>query len=371
MIRKTFWLSGFLIFALGVPSADASEMNGAVNISVAPDPVRLVRGDCVQALNFDFIVSNDGPVPLEVATLRMIAFDDGGAVLTRLEINRLGMCPSIDTLPNTRVEAGKRIVMFNPFHQFPASMTPKRLRVMFVFAAPEGNEDVRAEVEVRPIISETKTRLELPLKGKVFVSDGFEFYSHHRRVDLLNPIVLQLGIKNNPTRYGLDFMVIDETGSTFEENGENLEDYYIFGRPVLAPAAGVVVDCVDGRPDSPIGKFLVDYDEIFKTKNLRLFGGNFIYIDHGNGEFSSFFHLRPGSLKVRVGDRVTAGQPIAEVGSSGDSTEPHLHYQLNSRPVFDCDGIPAVFENFRRHLGSRIVCVERGPVDTGDIVERF
>lgn len=369
MKREIIRVSLFLNLAWGVLSASIMKTEGSVTISIAPEIVRLIPGDCVQALNFDLLVSNERTVPLEITSLRMIAFDDQDVPLTRLEINRLGMCPSINTLPYVRVEPGKSVVMFNPFHQLPASVTPKKLHVILEFVEPGEKGKVRAEVEIRPVVSETKTSLALPLKGQIFVSDGFEFYSHHRRVDLFNPYSMQLGIKHNPTRYGLDFMMVDEKGSTFKGNGEKHEDYYIFGQPVLAPAAGVVVDCVDGRPDSPIGKFLVDYDEIFRTKNLRLFGGNFIYIDHGNGEFSSLFHLRCGSVKVRVGDRVTAGQPIAEVGSSGDSTEPHLHYQLSSRPVFDCDGIPAVFKSFRRHLGGRTVDVTRGIVDTGDIVE--
>jgi hypothetical protein len=183
MSQKFLRLSRLLFLALGIPLACSSETGGPVVISVAPDPVRLVREGCVQAVNFDFIVRNDGPIPLEIASLRLTAFDDRDSLITRLEINRLGMCPSINTLPNTRVEAGKAAVMFNPFHQLPVSMTPTRLHIEFVFAAPEGNEDVRAEVEVRPIVSETKTRRGLPLRGKVFDSDGipavFENFRRH------------------------------------------------------------------------------------------------------------------------------------------------------------------------------------------------
>jgi murein DD-endopeptidase MepM/ murein hydrolase activator NlpD len=63
--------------------------------------------------------------------------------------------------------------------------------------------------------------------------------------------------------------------------------------------------------------------------------GNAVTIDHGNGEFSFYLHLQPGSVRVKAGDTVRAGQRIAAVGSSGNSTEPHLHFQV-------CDGPDAV-----------------------------
>lgn len=340
-----------------------------VEITVAPDPVRILRRDGVQQVNFDFLVRNRGSDTLEIRTVRLLAFDRTGALVTRREINGLGMCPSISTLPNVEIGPGKTVIVFNPFHELPAGMELKTLRYVFAFAPRGGEVLSRAEVTVHPVPSETKTALSLPLRGKVFVYDGHDFYSHHRRLDLANPFVVQLGIRHNITRYGLDFMQMDSSGSTHRGSGEQLEDYYVFGRPVLAPAAGTVVDCIDGRPDSPIGKWLVDYEELQRTRDLRLLGGNFIVIDHGSGEFSLLAHLRSGSIQVRKGDHVVTGQTIAAVGNSGDSGEPHLHYQLRSRPEPDCEGIPAVFHNFRRYHGSRAVTVSSGDVDTGDVVE--
>ena len=60
--------------------------------------------------------------------------------------------------------------------------------------------------------------------------------------------------------------------------------------------------------------------------------GNHLVLDLGDGVHAVFAHLRRDSLKVTVGDRVTAGQPLAECGNSGNSTEPHLHFQLMDGP---------------------------------------
>jgi hypothetical protein len=73
--------------------------------------------------------------------------------------------------------------------------------------------------------------------------------------------------------------------------------------------------------------------------------GNLVVIDHGGGEFSSYAHLKPGSIAVRIGEQVTRGQQIGQVGSTGNSTEPHLHFQLCNGPdPVMCAGVPVKFE---------------------------
>jgi len=56
--------------------------------------------------------------------------------------------------------------------------------------------------------------------------------------------------------------------------------------------------------------------------------GNHVVIDHGDGVFSLYAHVRRGSAVVAVGDRVATGDVIGEVGNSGNTSEPHLHFQL-------------------------------------------
>ena len=73
--------------------------------------------------------------------------------------------------------------------------------------------------------------------------------------------------------------------------------------------------------------------------------GNYVMMDHGNEEYSLYAHLKPGSVLVRVGQSVGAGEPIGRLGSSGNSTEPHLHFQLCDRPTpLQCAGIPIAFK---------------------------
>lgn len=69
--------------------------------------------------------------------------------------------------------------------------------------------------------------------------------------------------------------------------------------------------------------------------------GNHLVLDLGDGTYAMYAHLRRGSLRVRVGEEVRAGQMLAECGNSGNSTEPHVHFQLMDDPDLDVAvGIP-------------------------------
>ena len=133
-------------------------------------------------------------------------------------------------------------------------------------------------------------------------------------------------------RFAIDLVVVRE-GRAHANEGRECTDYYCYGLPVLAPAAGTVVWAQDSLPDQIPGHM----DPSHAT-------GNSLLIDHGNGEYSLLAHLQPGSLRLRVGDRVEAGVPVGRCGNSGNSSQPHLHYHLQDGPQpFAADGLPAQF----------------------------
>ena len=68
------------------------------------------------------------------------------------------------------------------------------------------------------------------------------------------------------------------------------------------------------------------------AKGLTAITGNYVMIDHGKNEYSLYAHLQPGSVGIRVGDQVKAGDVIGKLGSSGNSTEPHLHFHVCDKP---------------------------------------
>ncbi|MCS0600547.1 M23 family metallopeptidase [Streptomyces sp. LP11] len=120
--------------------------------------------------------------------------------------------------------------------------------------------------------------------------------------------------------------------------GRRPHHYPAFGSPVLAPGDGMVVATADRQRDhfcrTSLPGFLYLYLEGF-VRSLgrpRHLWGNYVILELGKGVYAGFAHLKRGSLRVAVGDRVTAGQQLADCGNSGNSSEPHLHFQLMSGP---------------------------------------
>lgn len=100
---------------------------------------------------------------------------------------------------------------------------------------------------------------------------------------------------------------------------------------------------------------------------MNLFG-NHVVIDHGNGEFSRLGHLKSGSVKVKTDQQVKAGDQIGEMGSSGSSLFPHLHYELATGPDMKAEGLPSTFRNLDRLLGTKRKPMDGVSPDSGDII---
>ncbi|MGO1001864.1 M23 family metallopeptidase [Lysobacter sp. CA196] len=193
----------------------------------------------------------------------------------------------------------------NAFSILPEPKVPKQ-------AAPSKHLDYR-----------TKTALQLPFDEEFMVFWGGRTLEQNYHAEF------------GGQRFAADLAVVHGS-ATHAGDGLRNEDYYCFGKPILAPAAGEVVEVVDYVADNPPGRL-----------NARDLTGNRVIIDHGNGEFSMLAHLRKGSLRVKRGDRVDAGDRLAECGNSGHSSEAHLHYQLQDGPKFNsAAALPAQFTDY-------------------------
>lgn len=140
-------------------------------------------------------------------------------------------------------------------------------------------------------------------------------------------------------RYAYDFIMLDESNVSHKGDLKDVGSYYCYGKEILSPADGVVIEINNKSEDSQIlgkGKFIAKSNHI---------AGNYIVIKHSENEFSTLAHLKKDSIKVMVGDTVSKGQIIALCGNSGNSTEPHLHFQLQTgQSFYNSAGLPIHFD---------------------------
>ncbi|WP_298418180.1 M23 family metallopeptidase [uncultured Kordia sp.] len=181
----------------------------------------------------------------------------------------------------------------------------------------------------------TITALELPFDEEWFVVNGGKTHregAHH----FIN--------RGGGERYAIDFLIVEDTivgdGTIrkihYSGDWKQNENHYCFGKRLNAPGNGKVVKIVNDVEDNLPG-----------NKNRDQPGGNYIQIDHLNGETSILAHLKKGSIIVAVGDIVVKGQEIGKAGNSGSSDVPHLHYQLQGTSGdLEWLGLPAQFLNY-------------------------
>ena len=251
---------------------------------------------------------------------------------------------------------GEAVLVMQQVFAFKGARTQLAIQVQAAGQSAEGRI---------PVVSGTsKTDFSWPLRGRPAwtIGSGASFHTTHRWAV--------------PEEFALDIVSVGEDGRSFRTNGSANSDFRAYGADVLAAADGTVVRLITGAKEEP--PLLRKKDETMETYYGRIGArqlanislgqpgvlGDAIVLDHGNSEFSVYAHLKLNSMTVKLGDKVKRNQKIAELGSSGNSTEPHLHFHICDRvDGLACAGIPPRFSNVVLPLadGDR-------PLQSGDVV---
>jgi len=188
--------------------------------------------------------------------------------------------------------------------------------------------------------------IDAPIHGKNWLAGNAPSNtSDHRRTSMV--------INGKPyyaQRYAIDFVQMGKDGKSYTGDVHKNTSYHCYNQDLLAVADGTVVKLQDGIPENipNSNKFAVPITE-------KALPGNYIVIDIGHGKYAGYAHIIPGSFKVKLGDHVTRNQVIAKLGNSGNSSEPHLHFQIiNASSFLESDGIPYGFKHFSAHSSELI-----------------
>jgi|EndMetStandDraft_6_1072998.scaffolds.fasta_scaffold00242_4 peptidase M23-like protein len=151
-------------------------------------------------------------------------------------------------------------------------------------------------------------------------------------------------------RFAIDYVQLLGDNRLFNGDKTKSESYPGFGAEIHAVADGPVVGVLDGLAEQIPGKSPIGLP-------LEQYAGNHIVQDLGDGNFALYAHLKTGSVKVKVGDRLSSGQVIALLGNTGNTDGPHLHFHVMSTPdPLRSNGLPFVLSSFK--LDGRITSVD-------------
>ncbi|WP_158628716.1 M23 family metallopeptidase [Dyella choica] len=146
-----------------------------------------------------------------------------------------------------------------------------------------------------------------------------------------------------PARFAIDWIRVGAHGGYARGDGAAPSQWFGYGAQVLAVADAVVASTGEGIPEP-----LTLAEGIAHKVPLENAAGNYVALALGDGRYAFYEHLKPGSIKVKPGDQVRRGQVIAQLGFTGESTGPHLHFHVSdANAPLDAEGLPYALDPFR------------------------
>jgi hypothetical protein len=325
----------------------------SVAASISPSPVEGTDGRV--HLVYELLMVNFGADPATVASVEVLDAGDQSRVLDSLSGSDVATHFKIasiatPTAPAAVMGAGQEGIVWLDASVPDGTPVPRAVvhRVHITFPRSQGGGLIPADVTVTvaptwvsgvpaPVIAP-------PLAGARWLDVNgccSEVTSHRGAVNPLN------GTTNFPERTAIDFIQLNDKDELYTGDPTKLSSYAYYGTPVTAVADGEVVAATDGLPDQ-----VPTMEPALGELPLGDFGGNNViekFEYQGHTFYAFYAHMAPGSVTahVRVGDHIHTGQVVGQLGNSGNSSAPHLHFQVMDTPsALSGQGLPYEFDEF-------------------------
>ncbi|MDO3634245.1 M23 family metallopeptidase [Mycolicibacterium arseniciresistens] len=307
--------------------------------SVPFAPVPFAGSDGRTHMVYELAVTNFTGAPLTVDELKVLD-DSTSAVLGELDAAALRdrMQPAGSRAGAEQLEPGQAATIFiHLILDGAADHTTLVHEVAVTGAAiPTERNRLTERIATTKVDERTLPVVSAPLRGERYIAADAccDAARHTRAVLPVNgrPFLAQ--------RYAIDFEQADAQNRIFTGNPRDAAGYQIYGEEVLAVADGTVVGARSDLPEQTPGVYPagIPIDEA---------DGNFVVLDIGEGFFVNYAHMQPGSVRPKVGDRVTRGDVIGLVGNTGNSVAPHLHLHVMDGPSpLAAQGLPYLYDRF-------------------------
>jgi hypothetical protein len=303
-------------------------------------------------LAFGIQFANSWKMPATIKSVEVVDPAHGDQVTGKNQVldfnndNVTGMV-KLFTLPNTgdkssytdTMPEGQGAVMFFDMTWDDTAQVPKAIALRFTAVTPPTpvGTDHTVVTEAIPVGPEAMV-ISRPFKGSGWLNGNgccLEIGPHRFVTNAMN------GSLDPSEQFAIDWMQVDEHGVAFKTDGKAPEDWYCYGKEILSVAPGTVVEVMRDMPNVAPGK---------NPEGLTMaqIAGNRVIVDMGTGHYAMYAHLAPNSATVHVGDHVERGQKLGLLGNSGNTTAPHLHFQVMNTPSsLDDTSLPFVFDHMQ------------------------
>lgn len=352
------------ILALLLPFQTLAQSHSAFPVDIIAGPApQAVMTDGRTRLLYELHLANFSASPIQLLGLDVFG-GDGAVPLAsyrgeELEKLLVAVGPTDSAGKVRAIGGGRSVVLFLDLTLNSGTQPPAELRHRFAFSIPlhrdgsDGTIEATVNGAAVAVVQEAAPVLHAPLRGSGWIAFNALGSDTHRRA--LVPVD---GKERIAQRFAIDWMRLGPDGRVFRGDSKSNANFYGYGAEVLAVADGRISDLKDGLPENA-GRNEPSTRDI----TLDNLVGNYVILDLGQGRFAVYAHLQPGSLRVKLGGRVKAGQLLALLGNSGNSDAPHLHFHLvdASSPV-GSEGIPYELETFTQLGVLNIPDVDEGQV---------
>jgi len=348
---KRLLAGAFLVLLLSVQGLAQSHSNFPVDILPASTP-RAFMADGRTRLVYELHLTNFVPWAIELKGIDVFGAGSSpvasyrGEALEKLVVPAEKLFHAVDSTASAAktvpIGEGHSAVIFFDLTLDAGVRPPAELRHRFSFSFEGKNgSSVERIVDgvVVPVVLEPVV-LRAPLRGGRWVA--FNAFSNGSSPDHRRAFNAVDGRVRIAERFAIDWMCLGQDGRLFRGDSKSNANFYSYGAEVLAVADGRVSDLKDGLLEN-VGS----NERSGRAISLDNIVGNYVTLDLGKEHYALYAHLQPGSLKVKLGDAVKAGQVLALVGNSGNSDAPHLHFQLmDANSPMASEGIPYELETF-------------------------
>jgi murein DD-endopeptidase len=298
-----------------------------MHVPVAP-PVVVTEG--LHRLLYELHIENRVDVTLTLSSLEIRTDTTGPAItLAGDRLVRALDVPADRTAP-LAIAAGQRRVVYVDLGE---TRPPRIVRHVLRTTPPSPIAENTVSVTVDPA---PPVVLGPPLAGGPWAAVYHADWERgHRRVFYAID-----GVSRLPGRYTIDFVKVDDAGRTERGDVDLVAQSLGYGADALAVSDATVAAVRDDMPEVARVSARVKHRQADAA-------GNYVSLDLGGGRFAVYEHLKPGSLRVRTGQRVRRGEVIGQLGFTGDSTGPHLHLHVgDAASPLAAEGRAFVFEGF-------------------------